>query len=67
MAEYKASSPNTELLRGMIYSLLGAFPEGFQALVKKGLVKNTLPISTPLSISGRKPENGLHKAAFSGS
>ncbi|MEW6140453.1 MAG: hypothetical protein AB1733_19710 [Thermodesulfobacteriota bacterium] len=40
MAEYKASSPNTELLGGMIYSLWGAFPEGFQALVKKVLVKH---------------------------
>lgn len=40
MAEYKASSPNTELLGGMIYSLWGAFPEGFQSLIKKILVKH---------------------------
>jgi hypothetical protein len=40
MTEYKVSSPNAELLGGMIYSLWTAFPEGFQDMIKKVLAKH---------------------------
>ncbi len=40
MAEYKASSPNTETAWRHDLLPWGAFPEGFQALIKKILVKH---------------------------
>src|SRR5208283_141789 len=40
MTEYKISSPNAELLGGMLYSLWTAFPEGFQEIIKKVLAKH---------------------------
>ena len=40
MAEYKVSSPDAELLGGMLYSLWTAFPERFQEMIKKVLAKH---------------------------
>lgn len=40
MTEYKASSENVELLGGMLASLWSAFPESFQGLIKKHLLKH---------------------------
>jgi hypothetical protein len=42
MTEYKVSSPNAELLGGMLYSLWTAFPERFQEMLKKVLAKHGL-------------------------
>jgi hypothetical protein len=47
MTEYKISSPNAELLGGMIYSLWTAFPESFQEMLKKVLAKHGLEDVVP--------------------
>ncbi len=39
MAEYK-TSPNAELIGGMLYALWAAFPEGFQEIIKKTLASH---------------------------
>jgi hypothetical protein len=40
MAEYKASSPNCELIGSMVASLWAAFPENFQGAIKGVLLKH---------------------------
>lgn len=40
MTEYKLSFPNVEILGSMVYSLWAAFPESFQGLIKKILLKH---------------------------
>ncbi|MGB6067479.1 MAG: hypothetical protein WBG50_21960 [Desulfomonilaceae bacterium] len=49
MAEYKnrVTSPNAELLGGMIYSLWGAFPEGYQAIVHEVLANHGIKDVVP--------------------